>query len=439
MKTWVLLFFSAFTLGFCLSYLVTNSANQSPLVIHLNVTTDDRGNAETSVDAEVSSDLSKRHISFNRGETSSRAAGVLPKAHAGGRESLPARQATPMIATRGLAHRTGPIDPPAESPASRSTEKNRAGLAGKLLDAARHELDGRVDQRDLILASIFEEIIRIRISETAKLRVKTPAPRSRNGNLPVDRTSPPKNSLTRTPVEKEKVSAQNPAPEAVLNLSSPPDEPAPTLAPSVTAPGPLAVIAPGDEPPAAHKNDSPSGTAPGFRLVNVTFVKNLRGLRDFDPCPNIFSRGEKVQFKAEFEGLQEEPSGTEKDKTYRRRFSANWKLMDASSEIIDSRTFIKPRTIIYRPEERKNILMVFDTCELPNTLTPGNYRLLVQGKDLIAKKETASVLDLQVRKTSSLFSRKPVELDSSDIEIVPPYVEPEASPVDERNSTADRP
>ena len=94
---------------------------------------------------------------------------------------------------------------------------------------------------------------------------------------------------------------------------------------------------------------------------------------------------------------------------------------------------------VYRPGERDNILMVFDTCELPNTLTPGKYRLLVQGKDLIAEKETVAILDLQVKKSSSLFSPEPAKLDTSDLEVAPAYVEPPEKSVEDRKTTVDSP
>jgi len=49
------------------------------------------------------------------------------------------------------------------------------------------------------------------------------------------------------------------------------------------------------------------------------------------------------------------------------------------------------------------------------------------------------VLDLRIKKTSSLSSGRPEKLDTSDLEILPPYEEPETSPGVERNSTADSP
>lgn len=424
MRTWILLFFSAFTLGFCLSYLATNPAIQSPVALHLNITTNDPDGAKVLVDTDRGGGLSKRHTSFNRGEAGSRESGVLPKAYAGGREVPTARRAIPMIPGRG----------PAQRPAAGNPARNRGELAGKLLDAARHELDGRTAQRDLILASIFEEVIRTRISESTGPDTKTPAPQPLRANTPAERPLPPDNPPSSAPVEEKQTARRDRLPAAAVNPPSPPEEISHAATAAATAPAPLPVAPQEVEPPAAQK-----GNTPDFRLVNVTFVKNLRGLRDFDPCPNIFNRGEKVQFKAEFEGLREEPSGTEKDRTYTRRFSANWKLMDTRSEIIDSRTFIEPRSIVYRPGERNNILMVFDTCELPNNLTPGDYRILVQGKDLFAKKETAAVLDLQVRKTSSLFSPGPAKLDTSDLEVVPPYVEPPANSEEDRKTTVDPP
>ncbi len=435
MRTWLLLFFSAFTLGFCLSYLVTNPASQPPVAINLNVSTDGRGEVKIPGGGGQESSSPRRHTSFNNGKTSSRISRAIPKAYAGGRELLPTRRAVPMAAAMEEAPRPGLYQPPPVG-GSIQTRTEKGGLAGKLLDAARHELAGKTGQRDLILASIFQEVIRTRISEADSPDTKTPTLQLPARDPPLENSPPEEPPAQEAPAETAQVS--KPArlsPEVVTA----PARPAPAEAP---APAVSPARAIGREPGELRELELPTEQAtdtPGIRLVNVTFVKNLRGLRDFDPCPNIFDRGEKIQFKAEFEGLEEKPSGTEEERTYTRRFSASWKLTDARSEVIDTRIFIEPRSIVYRARERDNILMVFDTCELPNTLTPGKYRLLVQGKDLIAGKETVAILDLQVKKSSSLFSPAPAKLDTSDLEIVPPYVEPSEKPVEDRKTTVDSP
>ena len=63
----------------------------------------------------------------------------------------------------------------------------------------------------------------------------------------------------------------------------------------------------------------------------------------------------------------------------------------------------------------------------------------MQGKDLIAGKATVSILELQVRKSSSLFSPAQEKLDTSDLEVVPPYVEPPEKQVEDRKTTVDSP
>ena len=437
MRTWLLLFFSAFTLGFCLSYLVTTSASQSPVAINLKVSTDERGAIKVLAGEGQENYSPRRHTSFNKSKTASRVSRALPKAYAGASERLITRRAVPMLTEAGPATLPGLNQPPA-APGAGPAPLEKGRLAGKLLDAARYELAGKTGQRDLILASIFQEVIRARIGEPAGPDTRAPA-----RQLPPPEHSPAKEPPAEAPPTETAGAAKPallpPAPPAVATTPAPAERIAPA---APTAPIAPAARKPGRKPAGEKKIESPAAAppgSPGIRLVNVTFVKNLRGLRDFDPCPNIFSRGEKIQFKAEFEGLQEQPSGTEEDRTYTRRFSASWKLTDAHSEVIDTRTFIAPRSIVYRPRERDNILMVFDTCELPNTLTPGKYQLLVEGKDLIAGKETVSILDLQVRKSSSLFSPAPAKLDTSDLEIVPPYVEPPEKSAEERKATVDSP
>ena len=49
------------------------------------------------------------------------------------------------------------------------------------------------------------------------------------------------------------------------------------------------------------------------------------------------------------------------------------------------------------------------------------------------------MLELRIKKTSSLSSDRPEKLDTSDLEILPPYEESETPTGDERNSTADSP
>lgn len=435
MRTWILLFFSAFTLGFCLGYLVTNPASQSPVAINLNLSTDDRGETMVLAGGSRKGESPGRYTSFNKGTASSRVSRALPRAYAGERELLTTRRAVPMASDPNPAPRLELNQPPVPAGA-RHAQTEAGGLAGRLLDAARYELAGKTDQRDLVLASIFQEVIRARLSEPASPAAKAPAP-----GAPAE--DPPPGHSTRKEPPATRPAAETGAVSKPAGIT-PPAPPSPaTLVPGEAAPAPASAGRTlGRRPAEPQELESPAEQAegtPGIRLVNVTFVKNLRGLRDFDPCPNIFDRGEKIQFKAEFEGLEEKPSGTEEDRTYTRRFSASWKLTDAHSEVIDTRTFIEPRSIVYRPGERDNILMVFDTCELPNTLTPGKYRLLVQGKDLIAGKETVAILDLQVKKSSSLFSPAPAKLDTSDLEVAPPYVEAPEKSVEDRKTSVDSP
>ena len=119
--------------------------------------------------------------------------------------------------------------------------------------------------------------------------------------------------------------------------------------------------------------------------------------------------------------------------------------MDAASKIIDSRVIEERRDFVYSIEERNLILegkrgfVLLEDYRLPNTLAPGNYRILLRGQDLIAKKEATAVLKLRIKKTSSLSSGRPEKLDTSDLEILPSYEEPEMPTGDERNSTADSP
>ena len=205
-----------------------------------------------------------------------------------------------------------------------------------------------------------------------------------------------------------------------------------------------------DRPPGrlkvVEKISQPIGNPPtDFRLEEVTFFTGKwRGLRDYDPGGNVFNRGEKLQFCAVLKDLEEESSFDNQDKPYTRRFSAHWQLVDASSRVIDS-IIIQERNVVYDANERDKILageMGFGVVEyyrLPNTLAPGSYTIQLRAKDHVAKTEATSSLELQVRTTSSLSTRAPEKLDSSDLEILPPYEEPEASPEEERNNTADSP
>ncbi|MEC9032984.1 MAG: hypothetical protein VYB15_13990, partial [Planctomycetota bacterium] len=271
--------------------------------------------------------------------------------------------------------------------------------------------DGRTDQRDIILASIIPIIIRNRINEPASEKV-TPPGRKEGAVKKI------------TPIPAAIETAETlPAATIAEPEAPPPAAPEPRAKPSVR-----------------------SGISPaGFRLADVTFIDKFRGLRDYDPGDGAFNRGEKIQFHAELKGLKEEPSYEGQNESYARRFSADWKLVDAASKIIDSKVIEERRDFVYSAEERDLILegkrgfVLLEDYRLPNTLAPGNYRILLRGQDLIAKKEATAVLELRIKKTSSLSSGQPEKLDTSDLEILPPYEEPGTSPGDERNSTADSP
>jgi len=398
MKTWVLLFCTSFTLGFCLSYLISNPPAIAPVAVQLNVTSDNQGGLEVSLDGNGKKSASERRRSLNTPTTQPR----RPTAYASSRRLPGLRPAiSPARAADDLPES---ILPQTSNP----SPAGRGGLAGLLLDAARHELDGRTDQRDIILASIVPIIIRNRINEPASEKI-TPSVQ-----------------------EEGTVKKIAPIPAAIETAET---LPAATIAePEAAAPEPR-------EEPSVRSGGSPDG----FRLADVTFIDKFRGLRDYDRGGSAFNRGEKIQFHAELKGLDEEPSYEGQNESYTRRFSADWKLVDADSKIIDSKVIEERRDFVYSAEERDLILegkrgfVLLEDYRLPNTLAPGNYRILLRGQDLIAKKEATAVLKLRIKKTSSLSSGRPEKLDTSDLEILPPYEEPETSPGDERKSTADSP
>ena len=407
MKTWVLLFCTSFTLGFCLSYLISNPPSSAPVAVHLNVTSDNQGGLEVALDGNGKKSAAERRRSLNPPATQPR----RPTAYASSRDLpglRPAISPAPARAADGLPGSS-------LSETSNPSPASGGGLAGLLLDAARHELDGRTDQRDIILASIIPIIIRNRINEPASEKI-TPA-----GRLAGQEAGAVK-KIAPIPVAIETAESL-PAETIAEPETPPPAAPEPRAEPSVR-----------------------SGISPaGFRLTDVTFIDKFRGLRDYDPGGGAFNRGEKIQFHAELKGLEEEPSYEGQNESYTRRFSADWKLVDAASKIIDSRVIEERRDFVYSVEERNLILegkrgfVLLEDYRLPNTLAPGNYRILLRGQDLIAKKEATAVLELRIKKTSSLSSGRPETLDTSDLEILPPYEEPETSPGDERNSTADSP
>ena len=404
MKTWVLLFCTSFTLGFCLSYLISNPPSSAPVAVHLNVTSDNQGGLEVSLDGNEKKSSADRRRSLNPPAAQPR----RPTAYASSRGLPELRPAISPTPAREAAGPRGSSIPEASSP----SPARGGGLAGLLLDAARHELDGRTDQRDIILASIIPIIIRNRINEPASEK-----------NAPTERE-------TAAVKKPESIPASIESAEELI--------PVETIAEPETPP-PAAL-----EPRA--ETSARSGIAPaGFRLTDVTFIDKFRGLRDYDPGGGAFNRGEKIQFHAELKGLEEEPSYEGQNESYTRRFSADWKLVDAASKIIDSRVIEEQRNFVYSVGERNLILegkrgfVLLEDYRLPNTLAPGNYRILLRGRDLIAKKEATAVLELRIKKTSSLSSGRPEKLDTSDLEILPPYEEPETSPGVERNSTADSP
>ena len=403
MKTWVLLFCTSFTLGFCLSYLISNPPSSAPVAVQLNVTSDNQGGLEVSLDGNGKKSAPERRRWLNTPTNQPR----RPTAYASSRNLpglRPAISPAPARAADGLRESSLPET-------SNPSPAGRGGLAGLLLDAARHELDGRTDQRDIILASIIPIIIRNRINEPASEKVTPPGQ------------------------EEGAVKKITPIPAAIETAKTLP-------AAAITQPE----VAPPAAPEPRAKPSVRSSISPaGFRLADVTFIDKFRGLRDYDPGDGAFNRGEKIQFHAELKGLKEEPSYEGQNESYARRFSADWKLVDAASKIIDSKVIEERRDFVYSAEERDLILegkrgfVLLEDYRLPNTLAPGNYRILLRGQDLIAKKEATAVLELRIKKTSSLSSGQPEKLDTSDLEILPPYEEPGTSPGDERNSTADSP
>ncbi|MEC9350016.1 MAG: hypothetical protein VX387_09850, partial [Planctomycetota bacterium] len=157
MKTWVLLFCTSFTLGFCLSYLISNPPSGTPVAVHLNVSPDSQGGLEVSLDGDERNTAADRRRSLNPPVAQPRG----PTAYASSRDLPGLRPAISPAPARAADGLSGSDLPETSSP----SPARGGGLAGLLLDAARHELDGRTDQRDIILASIIPIIIRNRINE----------------------------------------------------------------------------------------------------------------------------------------------------------------------------------------------------------------------------------------------------------------------------------
>ena len=412
MKTWVLLFFSSFTLGFCLSYLISNPPENSPVAIHLNVTHDGQDGIAASIDDDG---VTSRRTSFGNLGNSAR----LPVAYASAREATEIRREGNPASSRDGTYRPG-LNTPGTPKAPEDGPGKSDELAGLLLDAARHELDGRTDQRDLILASLFEAVIRSRINESARPRNETAEARP----------------AAREPVEKKQ--AVNDRPRTLTTpLPSPPGEPA---APGTVA-GPEVALPPTPaQASSAKETSAPVDTEAAFRMVSVTFASEIQGPGDYKPLGNrVFNPGDHVLIYGEFEGFEEEPPRTKEDPTYTRSFSGRLKLVNDRSEVLDTFTFLNPSRVAYRPQQRTRIVNFWARYRFPEDLPPGTYKVNVEGSDLIGGNEATAILGLQVRAHPSLPPLKPGKLDDADLETLPPYEEPEASPGVERNNTTDSP
>ena len=412
MKTWVLLFFSSFTLGFCLSYLISNPPENSPVAIHLNIAHDGQDGMAVSIDDDGTTG---RRTSFDNPTNSAR----LPVAYASAREATGTRRARNSASSHDGTYRPG-----SNTPGTLKTPENGPGksgeLAGLLLDAARHEFDGRTDQRDLILASLFEAVIRSRINEPARSENETAAARPAIGK----------------PVEKKQ--AANDHPQALTTaLPAPPGE---TAVPGTVAEPEGVLPTPAQAPSAKEAPSDPADTESAFRLVSVTFASEIHGPGDYKPLDNrVFNPGDHVLIYGEFEGFEEEPPRTKEDPTYTRSFSGRLKLVNDRSEVLDTFTFLNPSRVAYRPQQRTRIVNFWARYRFPKDLPPGAYKVNVEGSDLIGGNEATAILGLQVRAHPSLPPLKPEKLDNADLETLPPYEEPEASPGVERNNTADSP
>ena len=292
MKTWVLLFCTSFTLGFCLSYLISNPPSSAPVAVHLNVTSDNQGGLEVSLDGNEKKSSADRRRSLNPAAAQPR----RPTAYASSRGLPELRPAISPAPAREAAGPRGSSIPEASSP----SPVRGGGLAGLLLDAARHELDGRTDQRDIILASIIPIIIRNRINEPASEK-----------SAPAERETAAVKKIESIPTAIESA-------EEVL--------PVETIAEPETPPP--AALEPRAEPSAR------SGISPaGFRLTDVTFIDKFRGLRDYDPGGGAFNRGEKIQFHAELKGLEEEPSYEGQNESYTRPVSYTHLTLPTNREV----------------------------------------------------------------------------------------------------------
>ena len=111
MKNWVLLFFAAFTLGFCLSYLISNPPANTPVAVHLNVATDNQGGLDVAVEEAEKIAGSSRRISLNQAGARAR----TPAAYAAARELPESRSAVRPAITDPRGELPGSSRPAADS------------------------------------------------------------------------------------------------------------------------------------------------------------------------------------------------------------------------------------------------------------------------------------------------------------------------------------
>lgn len=401
MKTCVLLFLASFTLGFCLSYLISNPPANSPVIVQLKVADETGDHLAVSIAGTEESGSANRRTSLNQPAARRRP----PLAYASAREVSGLDRAIRPASSQATAYQAPTT--------SNGPVRQGDSLAGLLLDAARYELDGRKDQRDMILASIFPVIIRDRINDPAEGGRLTAKTRSFDHDI----------------IEKKQ------GPEKVRE---------PVLAstrPASKKPAPLALVpTPVEAPPGTAAVEEPAETASAFRLVSVTFASKIRGPGDFEPLnKRVFDPGDRVLIYGEFEGFEEEPPQAEEDPTYTRSFSGRLRLVNTKAKLIDTFIFLEPSKATYRSEQRSGVVNFWARYKFPDDLPPGDYQVRVEGTDLIGGNEASTILGLRIREQGALPALRPEKLDASDLDVLPPYEEPGSSAGAVRNNTADSP
>jgi hypothetical protein len=135
-----------------------------------------------------------------------------------------------------------------------------------------------------------------------------------------------------------------------------------------------------------------------FKLENLAFARSIEGPGKFTVLePEDLRAGKSVLVYGEFRNFRSVLDSRGETPVHHRAFAASMKLLRDSGEEVDRLDFLPEGRGYQAASDPGAIVNFWARYRLPPSLAPGKYRVVVDGKDLLAGTQAISEMGIEIR------------------------------------------